>query len=55
MIKPLTFTYLKEFVTISGKIIKMKSLISMHGVQSVECMENDQRYPATTVNEVINQ
>ena len=50
----LKFTYLKELVTTTGKIIRMKSLITMHGVQSGECIENDKRYPATEVCYVID-
>jgi len=54
MNNPLIFSYLKEFVTPAGKLITMKALITMHGVQSVDCIENDQRYPAIGLQEVIN-
>jgi len=50
----LTFTYLKEFVTNTGKIIKLKALITINGVQSVECIENDKRYPATELDYIID-
>jgi hypothetical protein len=42
-------------LTGSGKQISMKSLVTIHGVQFVECYENDQRYSATELQEIINQ
>ena len=53
--KQLTFIHQKEFVTGSGKQISMKALVTIHGVQFVECYENDQRYSATELQEIINQ
>jgi len=52
---PLTFIHLKEFVTHEGKLISMKSLITVHGTQFVECYESTNRYPAEVLQEVINQ
>ena len=40
------FEYNKEFATGSGYTITMKALVTIHGVQYVECHEDNHRYPA---------
>lgn len=53
MIKKLTFIPGKEYGTSTGSIITMKALITMRGEQYVECNENDLRYKASELTEVI--
>jgi len=53
--KKLSFIHQKEFSTPGGKIVRMKALVTIHGIQFVECYENDHRYPATEIQEIINQ
>jgi len=48
------FNHKKEFVTPAGKLITMKSLVTMHGVQYVDSYETDTRYPAESLQEVKN-
>jgi len=50
----LIFIHQKEFINPDGKMITMKALITMHGVQSMECYENDQRYQVEGLQEVMN-
>lgn len=47
MKQPIKFIYGQEFATGSGGVITMKSLITIHGVQYVEAMEDNSRYLAT--------
>ncbi len=44
------FQYLKPYKTAKGDIIRMKSLITMHGVQYVED-EDNHRHPAADLTE----
>jgi len=48
----MTFTHQKQYVTPEAKVITMKALITMHGIQSVDCYENETRYPAELLQEV---
>ena len=49
------FKHKKEYVTPECKLITMKALVTMHGVQYVDSYENETRYPAESLQEVINQ
>jgi len=53
--KKIKFNYLQEFRTESGRIIKMKSLITMQGVQSIECMEDNGVYALSDLVAIINE
>ncbi len=37
------FIHLKEYVTQSGKIITMKALVTIHGIEYIECYENNKQ------------
>jgi len=54
MKQPIKFEYLKEFVTSSGKIIKMKSLITQRGVQTIESNEDNGTYAVSDLVEIQN-
>lgn len=47
------FKHLKEYATASGSVITMKSLVTIKGTQYVHCYENDTRYPAAELTEVV--
>jgi len=47
------FKYNKELVVKeTGKVITMKALVTIHKQQFVDCNENENRYPATELEEV---
>ena len=48
----MTFTHQKQYVTPEAKVITMKALITMHGVQLVNCYENETRYAVELLEEV---
>lgn len=45
----MTFEYSKPFRTMDGDIVSMKALISIHGAQLVEVIENNRRYDPGTL------
>jgi hypothetical protein len=47
MNQPIKFVHRKEFATGSGLTITMKALVTIHGVQYVECYEDNMRYPVS--------
>ena len=48
---PIKFQYLKPFAAADGKIISMKSLFTIHGVQLVEA-EDSHRYKLEELREL---
>ena len=48
---PINFEYLKPFAAADGKIIRMKSLFTIHGVQLVES-EDNRRYKLEELREL---
>ena len=48
---PINFEYLKPFAAAAGKIIRMKSLFTIHGVQLVEA-EDSHRYKLEELREL---
>ena len=48
---PIKFQYLKPFINQKGKIIRMKSLFTIHGVQLVEA-EDSHRYKLEELREL---
>ena len=48
---PIKFQYLKPFAAADGKIIRMKSLFTIHGVQLVEA-EDSHRYKLEELREL---
>lgn len=48
---PINFEYLKPFAAADGKIIRMKSLFTIHGVQLVEA-EDSHRYKLEELREL---
>jgi len=52
--KPIKFKYLKEFRTDTGRIIRMKSLITQRGVQTIENEEGG-IHAVSDLVEIINE
>ena len=48
----MTFEHLKPLKHKSGTIIRMKSLVTIHGNQYVDCNDSGKRYPATELREL---
>ena len=53
--KKIKFEYLKEFRTSTGRIIRMKSLITQRDEQWIECIEDNGTYAVSELVEIINE
>ena len=46
------FEHLKPLMHTSGTIIRMKALVTIHGLEYVDCHDSGKRYPAKELREL---